>query len=242
MPTHCSLITAIDKDVDQKLRQAEQEAVRSGNWQRVFNHLLRMGEDDAAMAVAKKGPISVDCRVEYLYQIQYTDTDSNRDWIEEPTLEEAIEEFASLNVAASLITYIVHQPFYTILGKQFIGGLPFQGRRFEIEEIYNFKERVRNHPDYMRTATSGQRAEAQTWDSLEIERMVRQIRQAQEQREARERKEQAELEYRRACKQWRAEVWELWKQHQGLERREVRLEQFFRRFERGRILVISPSI
>jgi hypothetical protein len=184
-----------------------------------------MGEDEAAMDVAQKGPISVDCRVEYLYQIYYIDSDSDRGVIEEHDLAGGVEEFIALNISASMITQVYYRAFYTIMGQQFITGRgPFPSRTLETEEIYNLKERIRNHPDYMREATSNQRAQALDYDNREIERMVRQIRQLQDQREARERKEREEAQYRQACKQWRAEIWELWEQHQELPRREFALK------------------
>ena len=211
--------------MDQKLRQAEQEAVRSGNWQRVFNHLLRMGEDEAAMDVAQKGPISVDCIVDYNYHIRYAKDGWQGDEVVERDLTEAQNAFVELNISASLITSIAHRATFQMLGHSFKSrGAPFPSHTLSVEETYFVKEAIRNHSDYMLRATADQRAEAQYADSVEIERMVRKIRQAQEQREARERKEREEAAFKSACKQWRAETWELWEQHRDLERREFALK------------------
>ena len=207
--------------MDREIRELE----KAGEWQRLYASLNRSGRDDEARELFLDHPITVDCTIQYRYDIHW----SAPDWINDHrrrikcyTLNELIEEFVVEKVGASQIISITRNPVYRVMGGEidtsyFTRG-PLKSIAFTIEQLEGAKARIRSHPYYMQGATAEQLEAAAAADNHDASRAQRRIQAEREEFERQRAKLERINNFERDARQLKDETWNLWAEFSGLER------------------------
>jgi hypothetical protein len=185
--------------VDLELRQAERDAARDGDHQRLYVLLERAGRHDEARALFLDHPIRVEAVVRYQYlayvsNSNYNDFGGVANELTSYDLEQLVQQVVDTKLSASRISYVQRQATYQILGEEVVpafGRGPLKPVVIDQEELLAFKTQVRSHPAYMRGATAEQfheEAEYARLDAVDAERAQRSI-------EANQRRLQAEEKF-----------------------------------------------
>jgi len=212
--------------VDLELRQAERDAARDGDHQRLYVLLERAGRHDEARALFLDHPIRVEAVVRYRYVVflttgNYNDFQATNE-LASYDLENILQQVANTKVGVSQILSVHRQAVYQILGQDIILDYatrgPLKAIVFTQEELQAFKAQVRSHSSYMQGATAEQLREEQEAAQLDTERAQRKREAEQRSIEASQRRLQAEEKFQNNSLTQVEEVWDLWCQHHMLAR------------------------
>lgn len=204
-----------------------QELRRNEEWQRLYAALNRAGREPEAQKLFLDHPINVECTIQYQYHIHWGTPDwmsDHRNHIMQYTFNEALEEFIEAKVGAAQILSISRDPVYRVLNSQintsYLVRGPLESISLTVEQVEDFKARVRSHPDYMRAASADQIAAASQADDRDAINAQRRIKAERDKAERERIRQETTNSFEEEARELKKEAWRLWIENFSLSRAE----------------------